>query len=131
MEHSTAWKPLPELIEKRETDERRIAETLQKVEAYWDETAFCGGPKFDAGRGMDLLLHDARKYAAALQRIVEKAREQEALIKHREASGQEATDADRQRWFAYLEIAHLAEQGLSHGSPDSPEDNSGPDLSGR
>jgi hypothetical protein len=111
------WKPLPKLIERHEADEKRIADTLKQVEAYWNETAPYGGPRFDAGRGMELLLFDVRRYSAALVRIGGKAAEQEALMKHREATGQEVVDSDRQRWFAYLDVARIASEALSHNPP--------------
>lgn len=116
------WKPLPEPIEKHEQDQKRIAETLKQVEAYWAETAPYGGPRFDAGRGMELLLYDARRYSAALVRIAGKAAEQEALIKHREETGQEVPDLDRQRWFAYLDVGHIASEALSHNPPAGNSD---------
>ena len=47
------------------------------------------------------------------------------LIKHREENGQEVSDADRQRWFAYLDVAHIAQQALS---PNPPSENSDPDA---
>ncbi len=111
------WKPLPKLIEQHEADEKRIADTLKQVEAYWNETAPYGGPMFDAGRGVELLLYDVNRYRNALNRIAAKPAEQEALIKHREETGQEVTDADRQRWFAYLDVAHIAEEALSPNPP--------------
>lgn len=58
------------------------------------------------------LLAKVKRYEAALYRIVEKEREQKALIEHREKTGQEVTEADRQRWFAYLDTAHIAEAAL-------------------
>jgi hypothetical protein len=121
MGSNTAWKPLPKLIEQHEADEKRIAETLEEVEAYWNETAPYGGPQFDVGRGMALLLHDVNQYRAALNRIAGKAEEQEKLIRHREATGQEVTELDRQRWFAYLEMAHLAQEALSPTGPSPSE----------
>jgi len=108
------WKPLPKLTEQLEADEERIAETLKQVEAYWHETAPYGAPQFDAGRGMALLLFDANRYRDGLNRVIAKAQEQEALIKHREETGQEVTDADRQRLFAWLDVAHIAGEALSH-----------------
>lgn len=123
MEPKTTFAPkaLPKLIEQHEADEKRIAETLKQVEAYWNETAPYGAPQFDAGRGMELLLFDANRYRDGLNRVIAKAQEQEELIKHREATGQEVSDADRQRWFAYLDAAHIAEEILS---PNPPAENS-------
>ncbi len=118
------WKPLPKLIEQQQADEKRIADTLKQVEAYWHETAPYGAPRFDAGRGMALLLFDANRYRDGLNRVIAKAQEQEQLIKHREETGQEVTDADRQRWFAYLDVAHIAEEILS---PNPPDGNSAPE----
>jgi hypothetical protein len=118
------WKPLPKLIEQHEADEKRIADTLKQVEAYWNETAPYGGPQFDAGRGMDLLLYEVRRYSAALGRIAGKADEQKALMDHKTATGQEVTAADEQRWFAYLDVAHVAEEALS---PNPPSENSEPE----
>jgi len=113
MEAKSEWKPLPKTIEAHARDEQRIAETPKQVEAHWNETAPYGGPPFDAGRGMELLLYEAKRYSEALMRIAAKADAQEALIKHREATGQEVTEADRQRWFAYLDVAHMAQEALS------------------
>ena len=115
------WKPLPNLNEQHEADEKRIADTLKQVEAYWNETAPYGAPQFDAGRGMALLLFDANRYRDGLNRVITKAQEHETLIKHREETGQEVTDAERQRWFAYLDMAHVAEEVLS---PKPPSENS-------
>jgi hypothetical protein len=115
------WKPLPKLIEQHEADEKRIAETLKQVEAYWNDIAPYGAPQFDAGRGMELLLFDANRYRDGLNRVIAKAQEQEELLKHREEAGQEVTEADRQRWFAYLDVAHIAEEILS---PNPPSENS-------
>jgi hypothetical protein len=123
LKSSFDWKPLPKSIEQHEADEKRIAETLKQVEAYWNETAPCGGPQFDAGRGMELLLYDVKRFAAGLSRIAQKADEQKALIDHRTAIGEEVTEADRQRWFAYLDVAHIAMEALSQGEPVSPPEN--------
>lgn len=120
--------PFPKTIAQHEADEKRIADTMKEVEDYWNGVAPYGAPQFDAGRGMALLLHDVRKYSAGLMRVIEKAREQEALIKHREATGQEVTEADRQRWFAYLEAAHIAEEGLA---PSPPALAQTPDITSR
>jgi hypothetical protein len=114
-------KPLPKLIQQHEADEKRIADTLKQVEAYWNAIAPYGAPTFDVGRGMDLLLFDANRYRDGLNRVIAKAQEQEELIKHREEAGQEVTEADRQRWFAYLDVAHMAQEALS---PNPPSGNS-------
>lgn len=124
MEPKAGWKPLPKLIEQHEADEKRIAGTLKQVEEYWNEIAPCGGPQFDAGRGMELLLYDAKRFAAGLARIVQKADEQKALMDHRTATGQEVSETDRQRWFAYLDVAHIASEALSPGGPAAPSENS-------
>ncbi len=121
LKSSFDWKPLPKLIEQHEADEKRIADTLKQVEAYWNAIAPYGAPQFDAGRGMALLLFDANRYRDGLNRVIAKAQEQEALIKHREETGQEVTDADRQRWFAWLDVAHIADEVLS---PKPPSGNS-------
>lgn len=117
------WRPLPKLIEQHEADEKRIAATLEGVEAYWNETAPYGAPAFDEGRGMALLLHEVNQYRDVLNRIIAKSQEQEELIKHREETGQEVSEADRQRWFAYLETAQIARQALSPGA--LPETSAG------
>jgi hypothetical protein len=119
------WKPLPKTIEVHEADEKRITETLKHVEEYWNETAPYGGPQFDAGRGMELLLYDTKRYSEALTRIAAKADEQKTLIEHRTAVGEEVTEADRQRWFAYLDVAHMARAALSYGAPSPPTENPG------
>jgi hypothetical protein len=115
------WKPLPKLVEQQEADGKRIANTLKQVEAYWNETAPYGTPVFDIGRGSELLLFDANRYRDGLNRVIAKAQEQEELIKHRKASGEAVTEADQQRWFAYLDVAHIAEEVLS---PKPPAENS-------
>lgn len=112
------WNTLGELAEKRKSD------TLAQAEAYWNETAPYGGERFTPERGMALLLFDARRFAAGLSRLVQKADEQKALMDHRAASGQEVADADRQRWFAYLDVAHIAAAALSRGGPAAPLENS-------
>ena len=124
MEPTTGWKPIPRTIVAHEADTKRNADTLKQVEAYWNETAPYGGPEFDAGRGMELLLYDARRFAAVLTRITRKADEQKALIEHRTAIGEEVTEADRQRWFAYLDVAHIAMEALSPGGPAASSENS-------
>jgi hypothetical protein len=121
----SASKPLPKTIEQHEADEKRIADTLKQVEAYWNASAPYGGPVFDAGRGMELLLYDVRRFAAVLSRIVQKADEQKTLMDHRAASGQEVTEADRQRWFAYLDVAHTAREALSYDAPAPPTETPG------
>jgi|SRR5581483_12246172 len=113
METQSRGKRLPKTIEQHEADEKRIAEFLKQAETYWNETAPYGAPAFDVGRGLELLLYEAKRYSEALTRIAGKAGEQEALIKHREETGQEVTEADRQRWFAYLDVAHIAREALS------------------
>lgn len=100
------WNTFGELAEKRKSD------TLAQAKAYWDESAPCGGERFTPEKGMALLLYDARRYQAALSRIFEKEREQKALIDHKTATGQEVTESDRQRWFAYLDVAHIAGAAL-------------------
>jgi hypothetical protein len=113
------WKPLPKLIEQHEADEKRIADTSKQVEAYWNETAPYGGPRFDAGRGAELLLYDVKRFAAGLARIMQKADEQKALMDYKTASGQEVTESDRQRWFAYLDAAHIASEALGYASDNA------------
>lgn len=120
METPSRQNRLPKTIEQHEADEKRVAEFLQQAEAYWNETAPYGAPAFDIGRGLELLLHDAKRYAAALVRIAATAEEQDKLIDHREASGQEVSEADRQRWFAYRKVAHIAQEALSHKPASTP-----------
>ena len=60
------------------------------------------------------MLYEVRRYSETLMRIAGTPAEQKALVKHREQTGQEVTEADRQRWFAYLDAAHFAEEALSH-----------------
>lgn len=64
------------------------------------------------------LLEKVQRYEAALLRIVEQAREQEALIEHRETTGQDVTSGDKQVWQAYRETAKLAASALRLG-PDA------------
>lgn len=107
-------KPLPQTIEQHEADVKRITEFVKQAEAHWNATAPYGAPAFDVGRGLELLFYEVTRYSEALRQIEAKATEQEALINHREQAGQKVTEADRQRWFAYLETAHIARTALSH-----------------
>jgi hypothetical protein len=109
-------KRLPEIID--EERDRQRAEKLERVtrevEAYWNETAPCGAipvKPFTLGDGIDLLLFDLRRYQAAVAAIVEKEREQKALLDHKAATGREL-EADRQRWLAYLEMTHAITAAL-------------------
>lgn len=117
MESSITSKRLPKTIEQHEADERRIAEFTKEAEVYWNATTPYGAPAFDVGRGLELLLYEVTRYSEALRLIEAKADEQETLIKHRELTGQEVTDADRQRWFAYSKVARIAHEALSHYPP--------------
>jgi|SRR5579872_3752107 len=125
METRSREKRLPKTIEQHEADEKRIAEFLKQAETHWNETAPYGSPAFDVGRGLELLLYEAKRYSEALRRVAGRAGEQEALIKHREEAGQEVTEADRQRWFAYLDVAHIAEEALSHKPPSNTPTDQG------
>lgn len=58
------------------------------------------------------------RYETALRRIVEQPREQEALIEHREQTGQDVSAGDRQLWHAYREAAKIAACALRLG-PDA------------
>jgi len=113
-------KRLPELID--EERDRKQAEKLERVtreaEAYWDEVAPCGAlpvKPFTLGDGVELLLYDLRRYQAAVARIFDREQEQKSLLDHKAATGQDA-EADRQRWFAYLDVAHIAREALG-GEP--------------
>jgi hypothetical protein len=64
---------------------------------------------------------DVNRYRDALIRIAAKPAEHEALMKHREETGQEVPESDRQRWFAYLDVAQIASQDLS---PDPASEQS-------
>lgn len=61
---------------------------------------------------MALLLHNVKRYEAALVRIAGKEEEQKALMDHREKTGQEVSESDRQRWYAWLKTAHIARAAL-------------------
>lgn len=119
--HGEGFKPMPELIDDRRKRAEKLNEVMKQAETYWNRSAPYGAPQFDAGRGMELLLYDVGRFAAGLGRIVQKAEEQKALMDHRTATGQEVTEGDRQRWFAYLDVAHMAREALT-GKPDSGQD---------
>ena len=92
-------------------------ELLRELEEYWKS----GGPvdqAFDPRAAVALLLHNVKRYEAALLRIAAKPAEQEALMKHRQETGQEGVKSDRQRWFAYLDVAKMAREALT-GKPSS------------
>src|SRR5579864_5438384 len=112
-------KRLPELIDEKLDRERseKLNEVMKQTEAYWNETAPYGGRRFRAEKGIELLLYDARRFSQGLARIIQKADEQKALMDHKATTGQEVTEADRQRWFAYLDVAHMAQEALSHNPP--------------
>jgi hypothetical protein len=59
-----------------------------------------------------LLLYDLRRYQAAVSRVFEMEKEQETLLDHKTATGQEC-EADRQRWLAYRKLAHAVTEALS------------------
>lgn len=112
----------PELIDEERDRQRaeKLALVSKETEAYWNEAAPCGAlpvKAFTLADGVELLLHDLRRYQAAMARIFEKEKEQKALLDHKAATGQDA-EADRQRWLAYLDMAHIASEALSPGSPD-------------
>jgi len=75
-------------------------------------------------RGWPLLLQNLKRYEAALLRIAEKPEEQKVLMEHRETTGQEVPASDLQRWFAYLDVAHMASEALSHGDPVAAPESS-------
>jgi len=100
------WNTLGELAEKRKAEERAA------LEAWWTESA-PPGERFDPEKASVLLLHRIREYEAALLRIAGKAEEQKALMDHRERTGQEVPESDRQRWYAWLKTAHIAAEVLA------------------
>ncbi len=110
-------KRLPELID--EERDRAQAEKLERVtretEAYWNEVTPYGAlpvKPFTLADGVELLLYDLRRYQAAVTRVFEIEKKQEALLDHKTATGQEC-EADRQRWLAYLEMTHAVTAALS------------------
>ena len=114
--YNQRMKPLPEVID--EERDRLRAEKLERVtreaETYWNETAPCGAlpvKPFTLADGVELLLYDLRRYQAAVARVFEMEREQEALLDHKTATGQEC-EADRQRWLAYRKLAHAVTEAL-------------------
>jgi len=109
-------KPMPELIDDRRKRGEKLNEVMKQAETYWNGSAPCSEP-FKAEKGIGLLLYDAKRFAAGLASVVRKADDQKALMDHKTTTGQEVTDADRQRWFAYLEAAHIALKALSHEPP--------------
>ena len=58
------------------------------------------------------LLAVLRRYDAALRRIVEQPREQEALIAYREKTRQDVSEGDKQVRHAYRETAKIAAAAL-------------------
>ncbi len=116
---------LPELIEERDRRREKLKALLKEVEAYWNGIAPYGAG-FTAESGIGLLLHDAKRFAEGLVRVVQKADDQKALMDHKATSGQEVTEGDRQRWFAYLDAAHSAQEALSPAAPAERSENSGP-----
>ncbi len=100
------WNALGELAEKRKAAEAAA------LEAWWNENAH-PGERFDPEKASVLLLHKVREYEAALLRIAGKAEEQRALMDHRERTGLEVPESDRQRFFAWLKTAHIAAEVLA------------------
>ena len=100
------WNEVPALLEKR------TAEEAAALEAWWNENA-PSGERFDPKKASVLLLHKVRKYEAALLRVAGKPQEQQALMEHRAKAGQEVSESDRQRFFAYLKTAHIAAETLA------------------
>ena len=100
------WNEVPALLEKRK------AEEAAALEAWWNENA-PAGERPDPQKAIVLLLHKVKEYETALLRIAGKAEEQKALMDHRERTGQEVTESDRQRWFAWLKTAHIAAEVLA------------------
>jgi hypothetical protein len=100
-------------------------ELLREIEDYWKGAA-PADQAFDPRRGVALLLHTVKHYEAALYDLAGRADEQEKLIKHRQETGQEATESDRQRWFAYLDISRIATSALNYSWPAAASDNASP-----
>ena len=110
-------KHLPDVID--EQRDRQRAETLERVtreaERYWHETAPCGAlpaKPFTLADGVELLLYDLQRYQAAVARVFEMEKQQEALLDHKTATGQEC-EADRQRLLAYRKLARAVTAALS------------------
>ena len=95
-------------------------ELLREIEDYWKGGA-PADQAFDPRRGVALLLHNVKRYEAALYDLAERADEQEKLIKHREATGEEISDIDRGRWFALLKVKQKAGEALGLGRNNSTE----------
>ena len=106
---------MPELTEVRERRGEKLKEVLQAVEAYWTETASCG-EGFTLENGLELLLYDLRRYQAAVSRVFEKESDQEALLEHKAATGQEV-EAAQQRWLACRDLTNAVRQALDTASP--------------
>ena len=85
-------KRLPQVID--DESDRQRAEKLERVtrevEAYWNEAAPCGALPVKAvtlADGIALVLYDLRRYQAAVARVFEKERDQEALLEQKTATG--------------------------------------------
>lgn len=100
---------LPEPILTRDKRREKLETVLKDAERYWDAAAPVG-EAFKVEKGIELLLYDAKRFSEGLTRLMAKADEQKALIEHK---ADKATEEDRQRYFALLEVQNLARQALA------------------
>ncbi len=132
-EHQAQWDEFGAIFAKQkalhEAEKLLSPELFHELTEYWKGVA--PGQVFDPREAVALLYQNVKRYEAALQRIVERPQDQKRLIEHRESTGQEVTEGDRQRWYAYLDVAHLAAEALGlsgHAllgtNPDSGEPRS-------
>lgn len=114
-------KHLPQVIDEDRDRQRaeKLGRATREAEAYWNETAPCGAlpvKAFTLADGIELLLYDLRRYQAAVARVFEKERDQEALLEHKAATGQEV-GAAQQRWLACRDVMNAVRQALDTASP--------------
>ena len=55
------------------------------------------------------------RYELALRHIVQRAHDQEALMEHYRRKGIGVSEADKDRFWAYIDVAHMAAEALGLG----------------
>ncbi len=91
--------------------DKRRAEMASELENYWNEIAPYG-ERFDADRTTRCCFKPSNGYEAALLRIAGKPDEQQALIDHRQRTGQEVGASDRDRLLTHRKTAFFAMEAL-------------------